>query len=194
MSDKSRNRPDSKKTTDDWLTPPELVEAAGPFSLDPCCHPRMPWRTAATMVTLKADKRAKHDILVGDGLAMAWSPDGALINRLRVFCNPPYSDILPWAEKMARHGNGMLLVPAKSTDTKWGQHVLENMTTGLFFKGRLLFHFPNGEQSEGAWGPSILAAYDSKNVDDDNTRALERVRRLYPGVVLINADKQGATE
>lgn len=190
MSDRARNRPDSKKATDDWLTPPELVKAAGPFDLDPCCYPRMPWRTANVMVTLKAPRKRKSDafdggfvMVVGDGLLYPWHTAG------RVWCNPPYSDILPWAKKMAAHGNGMLLVPAKSFDTVWGQHVLNNMDAALFFKGRVSFHYPNGKKSSGGWGPSILAAYG-----DTSVRALERVRRLSPGVVLINADKQGETE
>lgn len=29
-----------------WLTPPHIIEALGPFDLDPCCPPTMPWRTA----------------------------------------------------------------------------------------------------------------------------------------------------
>lgn len=35
-----------------WLTPPEIINALGPFDLDPCCPPppTMPWRTATQMV------------------------------------------------------------------------------------------------------------------------------------------------
>lgn len=32
--------------TDRWLTPPEIVEALGPFDLDPCAEAVMPWKTA----------------------------------------------------------------------------------------------------------------------------------------------------
>lgn len=34
-----------------WLTPPEVIRALGRFTLDPCCPPVMPWRTADKMLT-----------------------------------------------------------------------------------------------------------------------------------------------
>ena len=45
-----------------WLTPPHIIEALGPFDLDPCCPPNMPWQTAAQMV-------CRPD----DGLAVDWT-------------------------------------------------------------------------------------------------------------------------
>ncbi len=44
-----------------WLTPRYIIDALGPFDLDPCCPPKMPWRTAAEMVCRPAD-----------GLAVDW--------------------------------------------------------------------------------------------------------------------------
>ena len=38
-----------------WLTPRYIIDALGPFDLDPCCPPKMPWRTAAEMVCRPAD-------------------------------------------------------------------------------------------------------------------------------------------
>ena len=57
--------------TVEWLTPPEIVKAVGPFDLDPCTPPNMPWRTATVMLSAPAD-----------GLAEEWF--GA------VWLNPPY--------------------------------------------------------------------------------------------------------
>ena len=153
-----RNRPDSKFTPDDWLTPPWLIEAAGPFDLDPACAPSMPWRTAARMIAPPED-----------GLAVEWFG--------RVWLNPPYSSIMPWARRIAAHGDGLFLVPAKSPDTAWGQFTLANADAVLFAKGRLLFWYPDGTESAGKWSPSMLCAFGSRNVD-----CLRRLRdSVLPG-------------
>jgi hypothetical protein len=54
-----------------WLTPPEIVQALGPFDLDPCAPWYMPWRTAPLMLTE-----------FEDGLSYPWKGN--------VWLNPPY--------------------------------------------------------------------------------------------------------
>ena len=77
----SMNADSGEKT---WLTPPHIIEALGPFDLDPCCPPVMPWRTATRMV-------CRPD----DGLAVDWRGS-------RVWCNPPYGrDAVPFMRKLA---------------------------------------------------------------------------------------------
>lgn len=72
-----------------WLTPPHIVEALGPFDLDPCCPPNMPWRTAEQMV-------CRPD----DGLAVDWTGK-------RVWLNPPYGrEATPFLRRMANHEGG----------------------------------------------------------------------------------------
>ena len=72
-----------------WLTPPEIIDALGPFDLDPCCPPTMPWRTAAQMVHWP-----------NDGLKVDWTGK-------RVWCNPPYGrDAVPFLRKMAENKTG----------------------------------------------------------------------------------------
>jgi hypothetical protein len=79
--------------TNDWLTPPELLQRLGTFDLDPCGCPGMPWRTATTTYSLP-----EHD-----GLSEPWCG--------RVFCNSPYGpNVRDWARRMAAHGNGILLI------------------------------------------------------------------------------------
>lgn len=69
-----------------WLTPPHIIEALGPFDLDPCCPPKMPWRTAEQMV-------CRPD----DGLAVDWTGQ-------RVWLNPPYGrEAVPFLRKMAEN-------------------------------------------------------------------------------------------
>lgn len=150
---------DKAKSSDDWLTPPELLKAAGKFDMDVCCPPKIPWKTAKKMIC-----RPK------DGLAVKWYG--------RIWCNPPYSDILPWAKRMSEHGNGLLLTPGKSTDTRWGQICL-HADAVLFFKGRLLFHYPDGRKSYGKWMSNMLTAFGKQNV-----QALRNIQEQFPGVLM----------
>lgn len=72
-----------------WLTPPEIINALGPFDLDPCCPPTMPWRTATQMVHWP-----------DDGLAVDWTGK-------RVWLNPPYGrEAVPFLHKMAKNKTG----------------------------------------------------------------------------------------
>lgn len=72
-----------------WLTPPHIIEALGPFDLDPCCPPNMPWRTAKRMVHWPED-----------GLKVDWTGK-------RVWCNPPYGrEAIPFLRKMAENRTG----------------------------------------------------------------------------------------
>ena len=72
-----------------WLTPPHIIDTLGPFDLDPCCPPKMPWQTATEMVCRPAD-----------GLAVDW-------RGKRVWLNPPYGrEAVPFLRKMAIGGTG----------------------------------------------------------------------------------------
>ena len=119
----------STATTHDWLTPPEILHALGVFDLDPCASEHQPWATACKHLTVK-----------DDGLSKPWAG--------RVWCNPPYSSILPWVQKAwaewkTSDGIAMLL-PANRTEQGWWQeHVEPNrhldwMSTH-FLRGRRRF-------------------------------------------------------
>ena len=72
-------------TTDDWATPPAFVRRLerefGTFEIDPCAANR---RVAKAVVFYTPEQ---------DGLRKPWNG--------RVFCNPPYSDVRPWARRAA---------------------------------------------------------------------------------------------
>jgi len=141
MSMTSHQRP-HRGATDVWLTPPNIIDALGPFDLDPCASLSRPWDTAA-----------KHYTIEDDGLAQEW--DGF------VWCNPPFGpDAETWLSRLADHGNGIGLVPAR-TETRWfvGQ-VWERATAILFLHGRPHFHYPDGTRGKANSGvPIVLAAY-----------------------------------
>jgi hypothetical protein len=129
--------------TDTWLTPPAIIDALGPFDLDPCAAPEpRPWPTAA-----------RHIVLPEDGLAAPWNG--------RVWLNPPYGRAVgDWLAKLGRHGHGTALVFAR-TDTSWfSPTVWRAASAVLFLEGRLFFHHPDGRRAKSNSGaPSVLIAY-----------------------------------
>ena len=81
---------------------------------------------------------------------------------------------------MAAHGDGVMLLPAKSPETRWGQALLGTADSVLFLAGRLLFHYEDGSPSTGKWSPYLLAAYGCGNV-----LALDRLTATYPGMHMV---------
>lgn len=128
-----------------WLTPPRIINALGTFSLDPCCPPKMPWRTATRMV-------CRPD----DGLAVDWTGK-------RVWLNPPYGrESIPFLRKMCgqvEDGGGVALLFGR-TDTKaWHELVFPYAKAIMFIQGRIKFHHADGSVEGSANAPSSLVAY-----------------------------------
>lgn len=130
--------------THDWLTPPEIVQALGPFDLDPCASLNQPWRTAITQYTVQ-----------DDGLSKEWIG--------RVWCNPPYGPhSAQWLKRCAAHRNAIALVFARTDTAVFQQTVFPNATAMLFMRGRIAFRRPDGTKSGPAGAPSVLIAFDDK--------------------------------
>jgi len=134
--------------TDEWLTPPDILRALGPFDLDPCAPAVRPWPTAA-----------RHLTLADDGLHVPWEG--------RVWLNPPYGPAtFVWLRRLARHGDGIALTFARTETTGFFDGAWDKADAMLFIRGRLHFHHLDGSRSEiNAGGPSVLLAYGARNVD-----------------------------
>lgn len=136
----------AKPKSETWLTPPKLIEAFGPFDLDPCAAPSpRPWPTAK-----------RHIELPEDGFTADWGDSF-------VWLNPPYTtkEATRWMRRMADHNNGIALMFAR-TETKWFvESIWERATALLFLHGpRLHFHRPDGTRAKNNSGaPSVLIAY-----------------------------------
>lgn len=132
--------------TDDWLTPPEIIKALGPFDWDPCCPPEMPWPTAVRMIHLPSD-----------GLFGHWFG--------RVWLNPPYGpETGKWLEKLANHGDGIALIFARTETEMFHRFAWGLADAMLFLRGRLHFHHVDGTRAPAnAGGPSVLIAYGQSN-------------------------------
>lgn len=143
----SHQRP-VRGATDVWLTPPEIIDALGPFDLDPCAAVGQPWRTANVQYTIE-----------DDGLAQDW--------RGFAWVNPPFGpDAAKWLDRLAEHGDGIGLVPAR-TETRWYvEHVWRRADAVLFLHGRPHFHYPNGERGRlNSGAPICLIAYGRRAAD-----------------------------
>lgn len=129
---------------DEWLTPPSILQALGPFDLDPCAPIVRPWNMAA-----------RHYTLVDDGLKQRWEG--------RVWLNPPYGQpelVVPWLQRMVKHGWGTALIFARTETDMFFETVWKEATALLFLRGRLHFHHASGEQAKHNSGaPSVLIAY-----------------------------------
>lgn len=127
----------------EWYTPPRVFTALGlRFDLDPCAPVGgVPW--------LPADR---HYSKTDDGLSRPW--------RGRVWLNPPYgTQTVEWIERLARHGNGIALVFAR-TDTGWAQQAIGSADAVCLIAGRLSFiagHERGGKGHNAAAASMLLA-------------------------------------
>jgi hypothetical protein len=133
---------------DEWLTPPAIIKALGPFDLDPCAPRVRPWEMAA-----------KHYTLDDNGLLHPWHG--------RVWCNPPYGrDAAAWLARMVGHRNGIALIFARTETEMFHEYVWNKADAVLFLRGRLHFHHVDGTRAPAnAGAPSALVAYGAANAD-----------------------------
>jgi hypothetical protein len=161
----SHHKPNEGKSND-WLTPPEIVQALGPFELDPCASEEQPWTTAAMMWTVQ-----------DDGLSRDW---GGF-----VWLNPPYGPhVWRWLSRLADHGNGIALVFARTETKGFHQQIWNRADCLYFFAGRLHFHWPQtGERAKfNAGAPSVLVGYGDEA--RERLRAINRFK--IPGRFVSN--------
>lgn len=113
----------AKLHVDDMATPPEVFDPLNErfdFTLD----------AAASAHNAKCER---YHTIEDDGLTCEW--------RGRVWCNPPYSDLLSWTRKAAlefsvEHAElVVMLVPANRTEQRWWQEVVEPHRDGRHPEG-----------------------------------------------------------
>jgi|HubBroStandDraft_4_1064222.scaffolds.fasta_scaffold233919_3 hypothetical protein len=136
--------------TQNWITPKWIIDALGPFTLDPCACEQQPWPCAARSTT-------------ENGLCQPWHG--------RVWLNPPFDryEVGKWIRKLAEHGTGMALLHAR-TEAEWFEPVWEKATAILFLADRLYFYYPDGRRAEANSGaPACLIAFG-----EDDAKALQQ--------------------
>lgn len=131
--------------TNVWLTPRHIIDALGPFDLDPCAATNRQW-----------DCAKRNIIEAEDGLRRDWSG--------LVWMNPPYGDNLgKWFAKLIEHRNGISLTFAR-TETAAVQIALGEADAALFPSGRFYFHREDGTTEGNAGAPSMFLAFGMEAV------------------------------
>jgi phage N-6-adenine-methyltransferase len=173
---KTLNPTHTSTRTDEWLTPPELIQQLGTFDLDPCSPNPRPWNTAKNHFTFE-----------DNGLWQQWFG--------RVWLNPPYSDLKTWLNKMSLHNNGTALVFGRTDTHAFHDYVFPSADSIMFLKGRLHFYDKNGNMSKDNCGAaSVLIAYsdlDSSKLAESNLKGFHVP--LTPEMFYISFDKDQRT-
>jgi hypothetical protein len=130
---------------DSWFTPRWILDELGYFDLDPCaCVARRTWVCPFSYTP------------EDDGLRQHWQG--------RVFLNPPFSNVGPWIERLAAHGNGIALLPAGHDTEAWEQSVWLKANGIFLLRGRVRFTGPDGMSTRGRPRcPVALVSYGLEN-------------------------------
>jgi hypothetical protein len=108
------------------ITPRWIIDALGPFDLDPCAAIPGPWECATRNIAPP-----------WNGLCYPW--EGF------VYLNPPFDrrEVGSWITKLAAHNNGIALLHAR-TETAWFQPCWQHASAILFLRHRVVFCKPDG--------------------------------------------------
>ena len=131
--------------TDEWYTPPHVFEKLGcTFDLDAASPGQYitPWIPA-------------KNFIASNSLIVPWQGF--------TWLNPPFgarNGLRPWLLKFFRHGNGIYLVPDR-TSAPWWQEWIPNADLVLFAAPKIKFISANGTPGASpAQGTCLLAAGD----------------------------------
>lgn len=134
-----------KGNSQEWYTPPEIVNALGIFDIDPCA-PVKNFYTAKQCYTKEED-----------GLTKSWEG--------RVWLNPPYvrPEINQFIQRMIKHNNGIALVFNRMDTALWHKSIFSTASAILIMRGRIRFYNSEGIQGMTAGCGSILVAWGKEN-------------------------------
>lgn len=140
----------TENSKDECFTPKYIIDALGPFDLDPCTSLARKFDTAKNHYCGDAGQ---------DGFESPW--DG------KVWLNPPYSNWGRWIKKLRDYGNGIALIYSRTDTIAFQNYVFGEDGDApcdgiLFIKGRLRFTGAANDQKNCATAPSVLIAYGSE--------------------------------
>lgn len=130
--------------TDEWYTPPRIFDALScTFDLDVATtNPPVPWVPAPRHIWERS-------------LEQEW--------RGFIWMNPPFgarNGLVPWLEKFFDHGNGIALVPDR-TSAPWWQVFAPKADAILFVSPKIKFMDVHGNQGRSpAQGTSLFTSGD----------------------------------
>ncbi len=121
--------------SDQWCTPAWLAAVLGPFDLDPASNAR------SHIAAVRSYELERGE----DGLQLPWAGS--------VFLNPPYSNPLPWARRLADHAGPWCALLKNDSTTRWYAALMAVNPVVAPFKKRLRFE---GDRAMTANFPSVL--------------------------------------
>lgn len=134
--------------SDDWYTPPDMLDAIGmTFDLDPCSPGPDHWVPCLSYFTKEVD-----------GLSQDWFGT--------VFMNPPFggrNGHVPWLRKFLEHGDGIAVVRAY-TSSGWFHDWAVHAHAMLFPRGKTKFIKPDGSIGKAPGHGIVLLAMGDKAV------------------------------
>ena len=135
-----------KKASDEWYTPKEIIDALGPFDLDPCSPEHRLWDTAK-----------RHYTKAQNGLSLPWEG--------RVWLNPPYSQPLlkMFVEKMAEHNRGIALLYNRCDNNMFRDIIFPKAKAMMFISHRVRFYQPDGTRGGNPGCGSVLIAFGNQD-------------------------------
>ena len=136
----TRQQHNANVSPDEWYTPQWIIDALGPFDLDPCSPIVKPYEIAPVSYT-------KED----DGLAHDWVGT--------VWMNPPYSRELlrRFCERMAAHGNGIALLVNRQDNLLWQEVIFPTAKSMIFMRHRVKFLRPDSTTGSPFFGSCLVA-------------------------------------
>jgi hypothetical protein len=143
-----------------WITPRWIIDALGPFDLDPCAADPRPWACARENYTER-------------GLEQPW--------RGRIYLNPPFHryEVGKWIRRLAAHGNGTALLHAR-TEAEWFEPIWQQASGIVFLADRLYFHYPDGRRAKANSGaPAVLISFGDYD--------LNRLAQMNTGGILVTS-------
>lgn len=156
--------PPERVDSDERFTPKWVFDAlAVAFDLDPASPVGEYTHVPAGRVYTRED----------DGLSQPWFGF--------VWCNPPFSNATPWADKFIANGNGLWLGPVANSD--WFQRIMR-VSSGVWFMRDFPFVHPTHAGKRSSMPLALVG------IGDRALAALTRAARVQPdaGTLMVRGN------
>lgn len=170
-------------SNDTWATPPEIFHALDQefcFGFDVCAEYETAkcddyWTIEDDALSKDWNKEALSRIPGAGGIALGW-----------LWCNPPYSKIMPWVEKAIeaqKAGRGTVMLCMCDPSVKWFSTAVKHASEIRFIiNGRISF-LNNGVRASGNNKGSVIFVFDPHRIGAAHVSWVEREDILAKGAI-----------
>jgi hypothetical protein len=147
-------------------TPLWLASLLPKFDLDPCSN------------ALSNVMSRRRICLPEDGLAADWGSPKS------IWCNPPYSNPLPWVTKARNHDCEQLWLVKLDPSTRWWSGLMAAGGHPLLFRRRIQFEMANGSSSSSTNFCSAFVYVSNKGATEKRSEICDLLDQLVADKVL----------